>query len=72
MNQFSLPQNTLLLDLLANSGNIWKKLLVQDHFLPVKNVQVRVRLPENRRVKSVTLMWSGKQAAWRLRLAGLS
>ena len=66
LHQFALSENILLLHLLANTGDIWKKLLVQEHFLPVKNVQVRVRLPENRRVKSVTLMWSGKQAAWRV------
>jgi hypothetical protein len=57
----------LLLHLLANAGNIWKKLLVQEEFLPVKNVRVRLRLPPGRTAKSVALMWSGAALSWSVR-----
>jgi hypothetical protein len=57
----------LLLHLLANTGNIWKKLLVQEEFLPVKNVRVRLRLPQGRTAKSVALMWSGTAPSWSVR-----
>lgn len=67
MPQFAHSENTLLLHLLANTGNIWKKLLVQEEFLPIKNVQVRLRLPQGRTTKSVTLMWSGHSPSWNVR-----
>jgi hypothetical protein len=65
--QFTASPDSLLLHLLANTGNIWKKLLVQEDFLPVGNVRARIRLPQGRTVKSVTLIWSGKNAAWNAR-----
>ena len=67
MPQFASSQDTLLLHLLANTGNIWKKLLVQEEFLPVKNVRVRLRLPQGRSAKSVALMWSGVAPSWNVR-----
>ena len=67
MPQFASSQETLLLHLLANTGNIWKKLLVQEEFLPVKNVRVRLRLPQGRTAKSVALMWSGTAPSWSVR-----
>jgi hypothetical protein len=67
MPQFASSPNTLLLHLLANTGTIWKKLLVQEEFLPVKNVRVRLRLPQGRTAKSVALMWSGTKPGWRVR-----
>src|SRR5208337_1006777 len=67
MPQFASSPNTLLLHLLANTGNIWKKLLVQEEFLPVKNVRVRLRLPQGRSAKSVALMWSGVAPSWNVR-----
>jgi hypothetical protein len=67
MPQFASSHDTLLLHLLANTGNIWKKLLVEEEFLPVKNVRVRVRLPQGRSAKSVALMWSGARASWSAR-----
>jgi hypothetical protein len=67
MPQFASSPDTLLLHLLANTGNIWKKLLVQEEFLPVKNVRVRLRLPQGRTAKSVALMWSGAAPAWSVR-----
>jgi hypothetical protein len=67
MSQFASSHDTLLLHLLANTGNIWKKLLVQEEFLPVKNVRVRLRLPQGRTAKSVALMWSGAKPDWSVR-----
>jgi hypothetical protein len=67
MPQFASSPDTLLLHLLANTGNIWKKLLVQEEFLPVKNVRARLRLPQRRTAKSVALMWSGQSPAWNVR-----
>jgi len=67
MSQFASSRDTLLLHLLANTGNIWKKLLVQEEFLPVRNVRARLRLPQGRSVKSVTLMWSGAKPSWSVR-----
>jgi hypothetical protein len=67
MPEFAASQDALLLHLLANTGNIWKKLLVQEEFLPVENVRVRMRLPRNRSVKSVALLWSGKTVPWSVR-----
>jgi len=67
MPQFVSSPDTLLLHLLANTGNIWKKLLVQEEFLPVKNVRVRLRVPQGRSAKSVALMWSGVAPSWSVR-----
>ncbi len=67
MPQFASSQDTLLLHLLANTGNIWKKLLVQEEYLPVRNVRARLRLPEGRSAKSVALMWSGVRPEWSVR-----
>jgi hypothetical protein len=67
MPQFASSQDTLLLHLLANTGNIWKKLLVQEEYLPILNVRVRLRLPESRSAKSVALMWNGTKPEWSVR-----
>ena len=67
MSQLAASPDTLLLHLLANTGNIWKKLLVQEELLPVRDVRVRLRLPQSRSAKSVTLMWSGVKPAWSVR-----
>jgi hypothetical protein len=67
MPQFASSPDTLLLHLLANTGNIWKKLLVQEEFLAVMKVRVRLRLPQGRSAKSVALMWSGAKPEWGVR-----
>jgi hypothetical protein len=51
--------NTLLLHLLADTGNKFKKLRAREEFLPVENVKVRVRIPQGRTVKAVSLLRSG-------------
>lgn len=67
MPEFAASDNALVLHLMANTGNIWKKMLVQETFLPVENVRVRMRVPGNRQVRSVTLLWSGTTVPWRVR-----
>jgi len=63
-------QNTLLLHLLADTGDKWQKLRAREEFLPILNVRVRIRIPDGRRVDSVMLLRSGEkvphtaQAGW--------
>jgi hypothetical protein len=64
--QYAASQDVLLLHLFANTGNIWKKLLVQESFLPIKDVRVRLRLPEGRTAKSASLLWSGVMPSWKV------
>lgn len=64
MAEFAASRDTLLLHLLADTGNIWKKKLVEETFLPVENVHVRLRVPEGRRVHSAELLWSKAAANW--------
>ena len=61
--QFASSPDVLLLHVFANTGNISKKFLVQESFLPVRNVRVRLRLPEGRRATSAVLLWSGVSLA---------
>jgi hypothetical protein len=51
--------DTILLHLLADTGNKTKKLRIREEFLPVENISVRIRIPEARNVKSVSLLRSG-------------
>ncbi len=67
LHQFSASSDALLLHLLANTGNIDKEELVLESFLPVRNVRVRIRLPENRSAKGVELMWTGAKPSWSIR-----
>jgi hypothetical protein len=67
MTQFAVSSDALVLHLIANTGNIWKKHLVQEEFLPLPNVQVRLRLPKGRTAKSVALLWSRTTPSWKTR-----
>ena len=67
MSQFASSTHVMVLHLLANVGNIWKKRLVQESFLPLGNVRVRLRLPQGRTAKSVALLWSGAAPSWNVR-----
>jgi hypothetical protein len=49
-------QNVLLLHLLANTGNKHKHLRAREEYLPVANVNVRIRVPSGRSVRSVSLL----------------
>ena len=52
-------RDTLLLHLLADTGNKFKKLRAREEFLPVENVKVKIRIPQGRTVKAVTLLRDG-------------
>ena len=51
---------TLLLHLLANTGNKVKHLRSREEFLPVDNVKVGIRLPAGRKLERVSLLRSGQ------------
>ena len=67
MPEFAASKNAMVLHLMADTGNIWKKMLVQESFLPVAEVRVRLRVPADRHVRSVELMWSQAKAPWTVR-----
>jgi len=52
-------KDTILLHLLADTGNKNKKLRIREEFLPVENVKARIRIPEGRSARNVTLLRSG-------------
>jgi hypothetical protein len=64
MPEFAASEDTMVLHLMADTGNIWKKMLVEETFLPVENVRVRMRIPVRRRAESVSLMWSKTRVPW--------
>ncbi len=65
-SQYAASRDVLLLHLFANTGNIWKKLLVQESYLPITNVVVDLRIPEGRAVNSASLLWSGATLPWKV------
>ncbi len=64
--QFASSKDILLLHLFANTGSIWKKLLVQESFLPLTDVVVRLRIPEGHTIKSASLLWSRSTPPWKI------
>ncbi len=59
MPQLMASRDTLLLHLVADTGNKTKKLRIREEFLPVDNIKVRVRIPGGRTVRAVSLMRAG-------------
>jgi hypothetical protein len=59
MPQLMASRDTLLLHLVADTGNKTKKLRIREEFLPIDNVKVRVRVPAGRSVRAVYLMRAG-------------
>jgi hypothetical protein len=53
--------STLLLHLLADTGNKNKHLRSREEFLPVMDVKVRIRVPEGRSVRGVSLLRAGQR-----------
>ena len=56
-------ESTLLLHLLADTGNKTKHLRIREEYLPVKNVKVKIRIPEGRRARGVSLLRGGAALA---------
>lgn len=63
MPHFMASADTLLLHLLADTGNKNKHLRSREEFLPVADVKVRIRVPQGRRVASVSLLRTGQRLA---------
>jgi hypothetical protein len=61
--QLAASADTLLLHLVADVGNKTKKLRIREEFEPVENLKARIRIPEGRRVRSVSLLRSGGRLA---------
>jgi hypothetical protein len=51
-------RDTMLLHLLADVGNKTKKLRIREEFEAVEDVKVRIRVPQGRRVRTVSLLRS--------------
>jgi hypothetical protein len=58
---FAAAPNTLLLHLLADVGNKTKKLRIREEFEPVHDVKTRIRIPQGRSVRAVSLLRSGEK-----------
>jgi hypothetical protein len=56
MPHFTVAGDSLLLHLLANTGNKVKKLRMREEYLPVPDVRAQIRIPEGRRVASARLV----------------
>jgi hypothetical protein len=52
-------RGTRLLHLLADTGNKTKKLRIREEFAPMESVKVRIRVPEGRTVRLVSLLRAG-------------
>ncbi len=63
MPQLMASRDTILLHLIADTGNKTKKLRIREEFLPVVDVKVRVRVPDGRTVRGVSLMRAGTKIA---------
>jgi hypothetical protein len=61
MPQLMVSGDTILLHLIADTGNKMKKLRIREEFLPVLDVKVRVRVPEGRSVRLVWLVRSARK-----------
>jgi hypothetical protein len=61
--QFMASRDTLVLHLLADTGNKNKHLRAREEFLPVTDVKVRIRVPQGRSVRSVSLLRAGTAVA---------
>jgi hypothetical protein len=59
MPHFMSSANTLLLHLLADTGNKNKHLRAREEFLPVEGVKLRIRVPQGRSVQAVSLLRAG-------------
>jgi hypothetical protein len=59
MAQFTSSRDTILLHLLADTGDKTKKLRIREEFSGVESVKARIRVPEGRTVRAVSLLRAG-------------
>jgi hypothetical protein len=57
---FMASADTLLVHLLADTGDKVKHLRAREEFLPVADVRLRIRVPQGRRVRAASLMRAGR------------
>jgi hypothetical protein len=57
---FMASDGVLLLHLLADTGNKDKHLRTREQFLPLTDLKVRLRIPDGRRARSISLLRSGQ------------
>jgi hypothetical protein len=55
----SASRDTILLHLLADTGNKTKKLRIREEFTALENVKTRIRVPQGRTVRTVSLLRTG-------------
>ncbi len=67
MAHYTVSGNSLLLHLLANTGNKWKKLRQREEYLPIPDVKARIRIPAGRQVKSIRLVRAERGAEYSLK-----
>ncbi len=60
MPHFTMAGNSLLLHLLANTGNKSKKLRMREEFLPFRDVTIRIRIPDGRKMAGISLLRTGR------------
>jgi hypothetical protein len=63
MPHFMASRDALVLHLLADTGNKNKHLRSREEFLPVADVKIRIRVPQGRSVRAVSLMQAGASLA---------
>ncbi|MGH9585299.1 MAG: beta-galactosidase trimerization domain-containing protein, partial [Bryobacteraceae bacterium] len=59
MPHLTASENTLVLHLLADTGDRVHHLQARENFLPIQHVKVRIRIPHGRALKSAMLMRAG-------------
>ncbi len=59
MPQLMSAPDTILLHLIADTGNKTKKLRIREEFLPIENIAARIRIPAGRTVRAVSLLRAG-------------
>lgn len=60
MTHMMASNDTIVLHLLADTGDKNKHLRVREEYLPITGVRVRIRIPRGKRVKSASLLRSGQ------------
>jgi hypothetical protein len=65
--QFASSRSDLILHLLADTGNKWKKTQSREQFMPIERVKVRICLPKGRTAKSVMLLRAGRAQPFTVR-----
>ncbi len=61
MPHYMASDSTIVLHLLADTGNKNKHLRSREEFLPVQNVNLRIRVPQGKTVRSVSLLRAGTE-----------